>query len=108
MGRTSLLNVTLGAFFGAGAETATTAVNNVARPMRLKQHLRFVYATRLAGLGSGCDAILFSSLRTDEDTLPKENKSHVEKHFFSVVSNRGRPGGRLLVWTDDHRIRGWD
>jgi hypothetical protein len=34
------LNVTLALeSFGAGAETAITAVNNVAKPMRLMQHL---------------------------------------------------------------------
>src|SRR5580700_5784501 len=61
---------------------------------------RGVNAIRSAGFGCGSDAILFSSLRTDEDTLLKEKNSHVEKHFFSVVSNWGRPGGGLLVWTD--------
>src|ERR1700692_2134184 len=107
MGRTSLLKVTLApGSLGAGAETATTAVNNVARPMRFKQHLRLVNPSRSTGFGSGSDAILFSSLRTNEDTLLKENNSYVENDALCVVSNRGRPSGGLLVWTDHDRSRG--
>jgi hypothetical protein len=51
------LNVTVALdSMGAGAQTATTAVNNVVRPMRFKQHLRFVNRIRLAGFkrGTGC------------------------------------------------------